>query len=87
MSVSDKRKLREEFKDVDIVMMDECLFLVKKYLQKLINALSVGLYKVMTSLCTSFSPFSLPPLFGINSPYLQFIPPYYISLLYIHYHS
>ena len=39
MSVSDKRKLREEFKDVDIVMIDECLFLVKKYLQKLINAL------------------------------------------------
>ena len=27
-----------------------------------------------------FAPFSLPPLFRINSPYLQFIPPFYIFL-------
>ena len=37
MSVSDKRKIREEFKDADILMIDEVSLLSKKYLQKLIT--------------------------------------------------
>ena len=37
MSVSDERKIRGEFKDADILMIDEVSLLSKKYLQKLIT--------------------------------------------------
>jgi len=39
MSVSDKRKIREEFKDVDIVMIDEVSLLSQEILAKIDHAL------------------------------------------------
>ena len=56
------------------VNLSAAFSMVSISIRSILQGTPVGLYKVTMSSCTSFSPFSFPPLFQINSPYLHSFP-------------